>query len=114
MIFGPRNTTTHVLATRLDLGRPREALKVAENLDAALAGLPATRVAPSRMNLARARLDVGDRDGALESLSDAWEAAPQMARIHPMAMEVFRVLSALHRRSNPELLRLSKLSGIPV
>ncbi|MFH8403572.1 helix-turn-helix domain-containing protein [Streptomyces sp. NPDC018019] len=112
MIFGPRNTTTHVLATRLDLGRPREALEVAESLDAALAGLPATRVAPSRMNLARAQLDVGDRDGALESLSAAWDAAPQMARIHPTAREVFRVLSSLHRRSKPELLRLSKLSGI--
>ncbi|MDN5384444.1 helix-turn-helix transcriptional regulator [Streptomyces sp. LB8] len=114
MIFGPQNTTTHVLATRLDLGRPREALRVAEDLDVALEGLPATRVAPSYMNLARARLDVGDRDGSLEALSDAWAAAPQMARIHPMAREVFRVLSSLHRRSNPELLRLSKLSGIPV
>ncbi|MEV5596923.1 helix-turn-helix transcriptional regulator [Streptomyces sp. NPDC052496] len=112
MIFGPRNTTTHVLATRLDLGRPREALEVAEDLDTALTGLPATRVGPTRMNLARAQLDVGDRDGALESLSAAWDAAPQMARIHPTAREVFRVLSSLHRRSKPELLRLSKLSGI--
>ncbi|OKH97758.1 hypothetical protein A6A06_31785 [Streptomyces sp. CB02923] len=112
MIFGPRNTTTHVLATRLDLGRPHEALTVAENLDTALAGLPATRVGPARMNLARAQLDVGDRDGALESLGAAWDAAPQMARIHPMAREVFRVLSSLHRRSKPELLRLSRLSGI--
>ncbi|MFH8749025.1 helix-turn-helix domain-containing protein [Streptomyces rimosus] len=112
MIFGPRNTTTHVLATRLDLGRPREALEVAEDLDTALEGLPATRVGPSKMNVARAQLDVGDRDGALESLSAAWDAAPQMARIHPTAREVFRVLSSLHRRSKPELLRLSKLSGI--
>ena len=112
MIFGPQNTTTHILATRLDLGRPREALAVAENLDAALEGLPPTRVAPSRMNLARAQLDVGDRDGALASLSAAWAAAPQLARIHPMAREVLRVLTSLHRRSNPELLRLSKLSGI--
>ncbi|WP_158791473.1 hypothetical protein [Streptomyces sp. NRRL WC-3549] len=87
---------------------------MAEDLDAALEGLSATRVAPSRMNPARARLDVGDRDGALESLPDAWSAAPQTARIHPMAREVFRVLSSLHRRSDPELLRLSELSGIPV
>lgn len=112
MIFGPRNVTTHVLATRLDLGRPREALEAAEDIDTALADLPANRVGPTRMNLARAQLDVGDRDGALESLSAAWDAAPQMARIHPTAREVFRVLSSLHRRSKPELLRLSKLSGI--
>lgn len=70
-------------------------------------------VCPSRMNLARALLDVGDRAGALESLSDAWETASQTARIHPVAREVFRVLSSLHRRSNPEPLRLSELSGVP-
>ncbi|MFF0271971.1 helix-turn-helix domain-containing protein [Streptomyces sp. NPDC004330] len=114
MIFGPQNTATHVLATRLDLGRPREALAVAENLDAVLDGLPATRVAPSRLNVARAHLDVGDREAALANLSAAWEAAPQMARIHPTAREVFRVLASLHRRSNPELLRLSHISGMPL
>ncbi|MFJ5143321.1 helix-turn-helix domain-containing protein [Streptomyces sp. NPDC088707] len=114
MIFGPQNTTTHVLATRLDLGRPQEALAVAENLDTVLDGLPATRVAPSRLNVARAHLDVGDREAALTNLSAAWEVAPQMARIHPTAREVLRVLSSLHRRSNPELLRLSNLAGMPL
>ncbi|MER5964937.1 helix-turn-helix transcriptional regulator [Streptomyces sp. NPDC002057] len=114
MIFGPQNTATHVLATRLDLGRPREALAVAENLDTVLDGLPATRVAPSRLNVARAHLDVGDREAALANLSAAWEAAPQMARIHPTAREVFRVLASLHRRSNPELLRLSRIAGMPL
>ncbi|MFE7806278.1 helix-turn-helix domain-containing protein [Streptomyces sp. NPDC057430] len=114
MIFGPQNTATHVLATRLDLGRPREALAVAETLDAALVGLPATRVAPSKLNLARAHLDLGNREAALRNLSEAWEVAPQMARIHPMAREVFRVLASLHRRSNPELLRLSQMSGMPL
>ncbi|WP_223184628.1 hypothetical protein [Streptomyces sp. CBMA152] len=69
-------------------------------------------MAPTYINAARARLDIGDRDGALENLSMAWAVAPQFARIHPMGREVFRVLSSLHRRSNPELLRLSKLSGI--
>ncbi|WP_309051768.1 helix-turn-helix transcriptional regulator [Streptomyces sp.] len=112
MIFGPQNTTTHVLATRLDLGRPQDALDVAQNLDQVLDGLPPTRVAPSRLNVARAHLDVGNREAALASLSAAWEAAPEMARIHPMAREVFRVLASLHRRSNPELLRLSHMSGI--
>ncbi|MGP8300310.1 hypothetical protein ACTPOK_20760 [Streptomyces inhibens] len=68
--------------------------------------------APTRINVARAQLDIGDRDGALENLTLAWDVAPQMARIHPMGREVFRVVSSLHRRSNPELVRLSKLSGI--
>ncbi|MEV8455548.1 helix-turn-helix transcriptional regulator [Streptomyces sp. NPDC052095] len=40
LTFGPRNTFTHVLATQVDLGRPREALALADDLDAALDGLP--------------------------------------------------------------------------
>lgn len=48
----------------------------------------------------------------MESLSTAWDAAPQMARIHPMGREVFRVLSSLNRRGNAQLLRLSKLTGL--
>jgi transcriptional regulator with XRE-family HTH domain len=112
LTFGPRNTFTHELATRVDLGKPRDALGLTDNLPAALNGLPATRIAPTHINYARAQLDVGDRDSALENLTIAWKTAPQMARIHPMGREVFRVLSSLHKRSNPQLLRLSKLSGI--
>ncbi|MEU5975954.1 helix-turn-helix transcriptional regulator [Streptomyces sp. NPDC047315] len=112
MLFGTKNTATHVLATRLDLGMPRDALLIADDIDAALTGLTPTRVAATRINIARARLDVGDRDGALESLSAAYEAAPQMAKLNPMGREVLRVVSSLHLRSNPTLLRLAKLSGV--
>ncbi|GHA71999.1 hypothetical protein GCM10010372_83650 [Streptomyces tauricus] len=112
LTFGPQNTFSHVFATHVDLGRPRVALSLTDNLDDALAGLPPTRVAPTRINYARAQLDTGDRDGALQNLSTAFDTAPQMARIHPMGREVFRVLSSLNRRSNPQLERLSRLSGI--
>ncbi|MGW6015821.1 hypothetical protein [Streptomyces sp. NPDC055210] len=112
LTFGPQNTFSHVFATQVDLGRPRIALSLTDNLDDALAGLPPTRVAPTLINYARAQLDIGDRDGALENLSSAFDTAPQMARIHPMGREVFRVLSSLNRRSNPQLERLSRLSGI--
>ncbi|WP_409237822.1 helix-turn-helix domain-containing protein [Streptomyces sp. PA5.6] len=114
LTVGPQNVFTHRLATCVDLGRPREALALTDDLSAALAGMPPTRVAPTYINAARAQLDTGDRDGALENLSIAWNVAPQFARIHPMGREVFRVLSSLHRRSNAELLRLSKLAGIKV
>ncbi|ASQ94161.1 helix-turn-helix transcriptional regulator [Streptomyces sp. 11-1-2] len=112
LTVGPQNTFTHELATRVDLGRPQDALRMTDDLPAALAGLPPTRVAPTHINYARAQLDLGDRDGALENLSIAWDAAPQMARIHPMGREVFRVVSSLHRRSNAQLLKLSKLARI--
>ncbi len=114
LTFGPQNTLTHRLATCVDLGKPRDALALTDNLAAALDGLPPTRVAPTHINAARAQLDIGDRDGALENLGTAWRAAPQMARIHPMGQEVFRVLVSLHRRGNPRLRQLSKLSGIPL
>ncbi|MFF0448488.1 hypothetical protein ACFYT4_19095 [Streptomyces sp. NPDC004609] len=100
------------MATYVDLGRPHEALGLTDDLSASLAGLPATRTAPTYINAARAKLDVGDRDGALEDLARAWDIAPQMARIHPMGREVFRVVSSLHRRSNPGLVKRPKLSGI--
>ncbi|MCX4851338.1 hypothetical protein [Streptomyces sp. NBC_00893] len=53
LTFGPQNTFTHVLATQVDLGRPQEALALADDLDGALAGLPPIRVAPTRINAAR-------------------------------------------------------------
>ncbi|MGG7568900.1 hypothetical protein [Streptomyces sirii] len=74
--------------------------------------LPPTQVALTHINYARAQLDIGDRDGALESLSIAWSVAPQMDRIHPMGREVFRVVSSLHLRGNAKLMKHPKLSGI--
>ncbi|GGP95784.1 helix-turn-helix domain-containing protein [Streptomyces melanogenes] len=114
LTVGPQNTFTHQLATYVDLGNPHAALDLTDNLDQALTGMPATRVAPTYVNTARAQLDIGDREGALTNLTAAWTIAPQMARIHPMGRELFRVLSSLHQRSNARLLSLSKLSGIPL
>lgn len=110
--FGPQNSYCHQMATLVDLGKPREALSLTDDIGRAVAGMNPTRVAPTFISAARAQLDIGDRDGALENLSKAFDVAPQFARIHPMGREVLRVLSSLHRRSNPQLLKLSKLSGI--
>ncbi|MFE0421181.1 helix-turn-helix domain-containing protein [Streptomyces sp. NPDC058953] len=114
LTVGPQNTHLHQLAAYVDLGRPNDALTLADDLPEALNGLPPTRVAPTHINVARASLDVGDRDRALKHLSLAWDIAPEMARIHPMGREVFRVIASLHQRSNPELMRLSKLAGLPL
>ncbi|MGW7694209.1 hypothetical protein ACWGMA_36015 [Streptomyces asiaticus] len=75
--------------------------------------LPATRVGPLHMNISRSRLALGDRDGALESLEAAWDVAPEMARVHPTSQELMRVLTSLHRRSNPRLTKLAKRAGVP-
>jgi transcriptional regulator with XRE-family HTH domain len=113
LTFGPGNTVLHELATHIELERPKRAAAMAEDLrGAALPGLAPTRVGHLHIDAARAHLASGDRDAALQSLLRAREVAPQMARIHPMAREVLRVLVSLHRRSKPELSILAKWAGL--
>jgi transcriptional regulator with XRE-family HTH domain len=110
--FGPNNTATHVIATKVDMEQHRRALDTAEDLMRNASDLPATRLGPLHMNIARAKLALHDRDGALGSLKAAWDAAPQMAKVHPTSQELMRVLTSLHKRSNPTLLALAKRAGV--
>ena len=110
--FGPANTATHILATEGDLGRPREVIRLAEELTSRNTGLPPTRIVDVHTSTARAQLDLGDRDGAQTSLIQAFNVAPQKAKVHPMSREVLRVLISLHRRSNPQLVQLAKRAGL--
>ncbi|WP_229686928.1 transcriptional regulator [Longimycelium tulufanense] len=112
--FGPENTAIHVVATSADLEQHRDALKVMDDLSRRTLTLPATRIGPLHMNVARAKLALRDRDGALESLVNAWDAAPQMAKVHPTSQELMRVLISLHKRSNPLLVKLAKKAGVSV
>ncbi|MBV8539421.1 MAG: helix-turn-helix transcriptional regulator [Pseudonocardiales bacterium] len=109
-LFGPANTAAHVLATEGDLGRPREVVRLAEELAGNDTGLPPTRLVDVHTDTARARLDLGDRDGAQASLVTAFTVAPQKAKVRPMIREVLRVLISLHRRSNPQLVQLVQLA----
>ncbi|GAA4008507.1 hypothetical protein GCM10022247_33390 [Allokutzneria multivorans] len=112
--FGPENTATHDVATFVDLERHRDALRIASDLSKQRLVVPATRIAPLHLNVSRARLAMRDRDGALESLRQAWDAAPQMAKVHPTSQELLRVLISLHRRSNPTLTSLAKRARLAV
>ncbi|MGH3823608.1 MAG: helix-turn-helix domain-containing protein [Pseudonocardiaceae bacterium] len=111
-LFGPANTETHVLQTEGCLGRPREVIRLADELSSAGTGLPPTRIYTCHIYTARAHLDLGDRDNAHTSLVQAWNIAPQRAKIHPMSREVLRVLISLQRRSNPQLIKLAKQAGL--
>jgi hypothetical protein len=42
----------------------------------------------------------------------AWDVSPQTTKVHPMALEVLRDLISLHRRSNPQLIKLAKQAGL--
>lgn len=112
--FGPENTTIHSLATSVDLDNHREALEVANRLSRQMLTLPATRIGPLHLNVARAKLALHDRDGALDSLVTAWGAAPQLARVHPTSQELLRVLISLHKRSNPTLTELARRARVSI
>ncbi|BDH15631.1 helix-turn-helix domain-containing protein [Streptomyces hygroscopicus] len=112
MHFGPENTVTHVVATQVDLKRNTEALEEGERYLRGGYVLPATRIGPLHMNIARAKLALKDRDGAVDSLTEAWDIAPQMAKVHPTSLELSRVLVSLHKRSNPKVTALAKRAGL--
>ncbi|MDQ3761776.1 MAG: helix-turn-helix transcriptional regulator [Actinomycetota bacterium] len=111
-LFNAANIATHVLATEGDLGHPREVIRLAEDLTSHDTGLPPARIGAVHISTARAQLDLGDRDGAQASLVQAWDVSPQATKVHPMAREVLRVLISLHRRSNPQLVKLAKQAGL--
>ncbi|MGH3936343.1 MAG: helix-turn-helix domain-containing protein [Pseudonocardiaceae bacterium] len=111
-LFGPANAATHVLETQGDLGQPRDVIRLAGELTGKDTGLPPTRIVDVHISTSRAQLDLGDRDGAQTSLVQAWSVAPQKAKVHPMSREVLRVLISLHRRSNPQLIKLAKQAGL--
>ncbi|MFI9721033.1 helix-turn-helix domain-containing protein [Streptomyces sp. NPDC052396] len=114
MHFGPQNTAVHVISTSGDLRRHSKALQVSQDLQRQRITLPATRVGPMHLDTSRARLALGDRDGALDSLEQAWEVAPQLAKVHPTSQELFRVLLSLHKRSNPRLNKIAKRVKISI
>ncbi|WP_323372318.1 helix-turn-helix domain-containing protein [Streptomyces katsurahamanus] len=112
--FGPENTATHVIATSGDLNRHEDAISIMADLTGRKGGitLPATRVGPLHMNIARSELALGNRDRALEHLESAWAVGPQLAKVHPTSQELLRVLTSRHKRSNPRLTRLAKMANI--
>ncbi|MFI2185399.1 helix-turn-helix domain-containing protein [Streptomyces sioyaensis] len=110
--FGPENTLSHIVATHVDLKKNADALTAGERYLRDGYTLPATRISPLHMNLARAKLALKDRDGAVDSLIEAWNTAPQMAKVHPTSLELSRVLVSLHKRSNPKVTALAKKAGI--
>lgn len=113
-IFGPENTAIHLVATFGDLGQHAEASELADRMDRQELTLPPTRIGNMYIDAARAKLALHDRDGALHLLMNAWEAAPQKARVHATSQELLRVLISLHKRSNPTLVKLAKKAGVGI
>jgi transcriptional regulator with XRE-family HTH domain len=102
LTFGISNTATHEVAAHVELGDGAAAIAAAQQWRPSRQ-MPRTRRGHHHIDLARARLIHGDRDGALSELQQAKRTAPQQTRFHPMVRETTAVLVSLHRRSNPDL-----------
>lgn len=103
--FGPSNVGIHEVAAAVELGDGEAAVARAQTLRLP-ADLPKIRAGQHYVDLSRAQLWAGDRDGALTSLYAARRLAPQQTRHLPTTREVVRMLVRAHRRSNEPLTRL--------
>lgn len=111
--FGPSNVAIHEVAASVELGDGGTAVHRAEGLHLPDTGqgVPRIRLGHHFMDLSRAQLWVGDRDGALASLHTARKLAPQQTRHHPTTREVVRMLLRAHQRSNEPLARFAGWVG---
>lgn len=109
--FNSANVDVHAVAAAVEAGNGREALRRARPLGP---GLSAVRHAHHHVDLSRAHLLVGDREGTLSALYAARDAAPQMTRYHPQVHETVRVLAETDRRRSDSLAGFARWAGIAV
>ncbi|MGW1146607.1 helix-turn-helix domain-containing protein [Streptomyces sp. NPDC002454] len=113
LTFGQENTALYELAAHIELGKPNKATEMADPL----LKRPPTTLTPNRLgrmyiDMARARLDTRNYPGTEEALERAFQIAPQMTEVHPMAREVVRVFFVLHQRARPKLMEMAKRTGL--
>ena len=110
--FGPTNLAIHEVAAAVELGDGGAAVARASELSIqATPGLPRVRIGHHYVDLSRAQLWIGDREGALVSLHTARTLAPEQTRHHPTTREVVRMLVQAHQRSNERLARFAGWVG---
>ncbi|MEV6317345.1 helix-turn-helix transcriptional regulator [Streptomyces sp. NPDC051776] len=114
MSFGPSNTLIHKVALEVELGNYGRAVKDAEDIH-----LPEEfglaypdRVSHYFIDLSRAQLWTGDRQGAFASLLKARAAAPQQTKFHPHVRETMAALRRADRESGESLLHYARWLGL--
>ncbi|MGW4237386.1 helix-turn-helix domain-containing protein [Streptomyces sp. NPDC004749] len=113
LTFGAGNTALYELAAHIELEQPDQAVNMADPLlKEPPAGLKPSRIGRLHIDVARARLAVGDVAGSEESLKRAFKVAPEMTELHPMSREVLRVLFVMHQRTRPDLMKMAKRVGL--
>lgn len=114
MSFGPSNTLIHRVAMEVELGNYGRAVKAAEatHLPREFGELYPDRVSHYCIDLSRAQLWTGDRQGALDSLLKARAAAPQQTRYHPHARETVQALRRADRADSQTLANYARWLGL--
>lgn len=112
--FGPSNTKIHGVAVEVEVGEYGEAIRLARKLTfpAEFTKRYPDRVGHHFIDLSRAQLWQGDRDGALKSLRKARAVAPQQARFHPQARETVLALRRAARQSSDTLESYAHWMGV--
>ncbi|MEU1821954.1 hypothetical protein ABZ502_05780 [Streptomyces abikoensis] len=114
MSFGPSNTRIHEVSLEVELGNYGRAVKAAErtHLPDEFCALYPDRVSHHYVDVSRAQLWMGDRQGALSSLLKARAAAPLKTRYHPQARETVMALRRADRSTSGTLANYARWLGI--
>ncbi|WP_432070470.1 helix-turn-helix domain-containing protein [Streptomyces sp. AA1529] len=100
--FGPANVAVHEVSAQVELRRYGKALE--KSRDVRLPnGWPMSRRAHFYVDRARAEMETGHCDAALESVVTARRLAPEQTRYHPGARETINGLVAQRRRTPDSL-----------
>lgn len=114
MSFGPSNTLIHQVAMEVELGEYGQAIEKARRVrwPDAFAKLYPDRISHHYIDLGRAQLWTGDREGAFTSLQRARTAAPQRTRFHPQVKETVVALRRAQRKCGEPLTNYARWVGV--
>jgi transcriptional regulator with XRE-family HTH domain len=100
--FGPANVAVHEVSVQVELRRYGKALEKSRTVRLPN-GWPLSRRAHFYVDRARAEMETGRCDAALESVVTARKLAPEQTRYHPGARETINGLVAQRRRTPDSL-----------
>jgi transcriptional regulator with XRE-family HTH domain len=109
--FGPTNVSVHAVSARIEMRNYGEALTHAAEVKIPQ-GWAISRAAHFHVDKARAQMEAGRSEAALNSLITARRLAPQQTRYHSGARETIRGLIHLARRTPDTLDHLAAWVGL--
>lgn len=109
--FGPANVALHKMSAAVEMRQYDDALKQARKMKLPMQ-LATSRRAHFLIDRARAEMETGHTDKALEHLVDARRMAPEQTRYHPGARETITGLVHLARRTPDTLNHMASWIGL--